>query len=199
MKLPVILCAALLPLFASCASGKKAPEAAPMSEQEMTDKWMAFARPGPEHKVLDAKVGRWSIKIEHYMAPDAPPMQSEGTSEAKWAMDGRYLIDNVSSSMMGMPFTGMGITGYDNLHQKYVFCWIDNMGTGLTVGDGRWDAATKTLTSTMQTPDPVRGGMSTMRMVERWTGPDSFNVEFWGIGMDGKDGKQMEMRYSRAR
>lgn len=198
MKLPVILCTALLPVFVSCASTKKAQEAPVMDEQAMMEKWQAFATPGAAHKVLDAKVGRWTTKITSFMAP-GQPMESEGVSEMKWAMDGRYLIDNTTASMMGMPFSGMGITGYDNLQQKYVVCWIDNMGTGLTTGDGHWDAATQTFTSTMQTPDPMTGTMTTMRMEERWTSRDSFVVEFYGPGPDGKEMKSMEMRYLRAK
>ena len=32
--------------------------------------------------------------------------------------------------MMGMPFEGIGRTGYDNVTGKYWSTWIDNMSTG---------------------------------------------------------------------
>ncbi len=200
MKLRFLMGSALIAaLAASCSSTRSSAPAKPVSEAEMMAKWTEFATPGAAHKVLDAKVGRWTFKIRQFMAPGAPPMESEGTSETKWIMDGRYLHDDTTSSMMGMPFKGMGITGYDNLKKKYVSTWIDNMGTGLSVGEGDWDAAKQTMTSVMEMSDPMAGKTSQMRAIERWTDADHFNVEMFGPGPDGKEMKQMELIYSRAK
>src|SRR5262245_26127159 len=79
------------------------------------EKMMAFMTPGEHHKVLDFKVGKWTCKASMFMAPGMPPMESELKSETKWIMGGRYLHDSVSGSFMGMPFEGMGVSGYDNL------------------------------------------------------------------------------------
>ena len=38
--------------------------------------------------------------------------------------------------MMGQPFSGVGIDGYDNLRKKYVTTWIDTMGTGIFSMEG---------------------------------------------------------------
>jgi len=48
--------------------------------------------------------------------------------------------------MMGMPFEGIGINGYDNLKKKFVSTWIDNMGTMIVMSTGTFDPATKTFT-----------------------------------------------------
>ena len=55
-------------------------------------------------------------------------------------LDGRVLIEEVTSSMMGMPFTGHGMTGYDNVTGKYWSTWTDSMSTGLMVSEGTCDA-----------------------------------------------------------
>jgi hypothetical protein len=45
-------------------------------------------------------------------------------------MDGRVMVEDVTSSMMGMPFKGQGMRGYDNVSGKYWGTWVDSMSTG---------------------------------------------------------------------
>ena len=42
--------------------------------------------------------------------------------------------------MMGMPFTGHGMRGYDNVSGKYWSTWNDSMSTGMMVSEGTCDA-----------------------------------------------------------
>ena len=51
--------------------------------------------------------------------------------------------------MMGQPFTGIGVTGYDNHAKKYLSTWIDSMGTGIfsMEGTASMDGETITLNS----------------------------------------------------
>ena len=42
--------------------------------------------------------------------------------------------------MMGTPFTGHGMTGYDNVTGKYWSTWTDSMSTGIMVSEGSCDA-----------------------------------------------------------
>ena len=56
-----------------------------------------------------------------------------------WALyrnlDGRYIKVDVAGDMPGMgPFTGFGLTGFDNVSKKFVSTWVDNMGTGMMNG-----------------------------------------------------------------
>src|SRR5216684_3555963 len=50
--------------------------------------------------------------------------------------------------MKDMTFKGMGIEDYDNVKKKFVGTWVDNMGTGIMMSEGRYDVATKTSTYT---------------------------------------------------
>jgi hypothetical protein len=56
-------------------------------------------------------------------------------------------------------FKGMGMDGYDNVKQKFVSSWGDNMGTGIILLEGDYDPATKTFTYT--TEEEMVPGMKT--------------------------------------
>jgi hypothetical protein len=177
----------------------KAEKAPSKEDAEMMAKWMAFATPGAEHKVLDPKVGKWTTHVKWFQDPATPPQESDGTGELKWIMGGRYLHDEEKGSMMGMPFEGMGVTGYDNMKKTYVSTWVDNFGTGIMTSEGTWDAAKKTMTYKSEGPDVMTGKYMPMRMVETMTGPDSWKMEMFGPGKDGKEMRSMEITYTRAK
>jgi hypothetical protein len=104
-------------------------EAAPGMDPAMMMKMMELATPGAEHRELGKMVGTWNNKFKMRMAPDAPWMEAEGTSTIKPLLDGRYVLEEVEFSVMGMPMKGIQIMGYDKLKQEYVSVWLDSMGT----------------------------------------------------------------------
>src|SRR5215204_428147 len=79
--------------------------------------WMAYATPGEPHKMLAKSNGTWNGEVTMWMAPDSPAVTSKATMVNKMIMDGRYQVSEAKGNMMGMPFNGMSITGYDN-HKK---------------------------------------------------------------------------------
>ncbi len=92
--------------------------------------WAKLAAPGDHHKHLDYFVGTWKTKTKIYMGgPGSPAMESEGTSVMKWVLDGRFIQDVHKGTMMGQPYEGFGMTGYDNFRNLYVSSWYSNMGT----------------------------------------------------------------------
>jgi hypothetical protein len=181
------------------ASAPAAGAAAPAMDPAMMAKWTAFMTPGPEHKVLDACVGKWTSHIKMWMDPAAPAMESEGTAEGKWIMGGRYLQEDFKSTMMGMPFEGMGLTGFDNIKKAYVGSWIDNMGTGVTTMEGAYDAAKKTISCTSQCPDPTMTKYVSSRMVSTLVDANSHKLEMYGPDKSGKEFRCMEITYTRAK
>src|SRR5437868_4593615 len=80
------------------------------------------AAPGPFHKKLDPLAGSWTWTSKFYGT--TPPQEGSGTAERKWIMDGRFLQEDVfSKELLGQPFKGFGLTGYDNMQKKYVAVW----------------------------------------------------------------------------
>lgn len=161
--------------------------------------WMDFATPGEAHKALAKSDGNWTCETTMWMEADKPPMTSTGESTNKMIMGGRYQMGEFKGNMMGMPFEGMSITGYDNHKKKYVSTWIDNMGTGIMHMEGTWDDATKTMTMEGKMEDITREGKY-CEMKETFKMVDDDHMVMEMYGPDPKTGKQyktMEIKYTR--
>ncbi len=165
-------------------------------DDEMMNKWMEYATPNENHKVLDALVGEWDYALKWWKAPGIKPEQSTGTSKIKWIMDGRFIKHKVEGTSMGMPFKGMGITGYNNETNKYESVWIDNMGTGMVKGSGSYDAETKTLTE-IGTFSCLGEGDKKYHAVIIYTNIDSFMYQWYMPGPDKKQYLAMVINYTR--
>lgn len=176
---------------------KATPAVAPKDDPAIL-KMMEFATPGPSHKVLDARVGKWSVQAKMF-EPGGEPSESTGTSEMKWILGGRFLQDTFTGEFMGQPFHGEGRTGYDNLKKKYVSSWLDDAGTGIYVYEGSYDAASKTFSFVGDMPDTNAGKYVKSRTVEKWTDNDHFTVQTHVPGPDGKEFLMMQLDYSRAK
>lgn len=180
---------------ASVAKAQPAPASA--AEKAMMDAMMKAATPGENHKLLASIDGNWTFVNKYWMDPKAPPAESTGTATRTPIMGGRYIQGVYKGVMGGMPFEGMGIDAYDNVTQQFVSSWIDNMGTGLTVLSGKYNAATKTVTYKGDTGDMMNPGKTyKVRQVIRLETADRFVME-WYETHGGKEAKTMEIVYTR--
>ena len=98
---------------------------------------------------------------------------------------------------MGMPFTGVGYTGYDNIKKKYIGSWMDNMSTSMMISTGTANADGKSYTFTSSMDDPMTGKSSPVKETVTIVDEDHHTLEMWGPGPDGKSFKMMEIDYSR--
>ena len=180
--------------------GKEAKPAAAPADDPFMANMIKFGTPGPEHKQLEAKVGKWSDKVTCWMMPDAPPMEMTGTSEYRWVMDGRFLQGTTKGEFQGQPFEGMATVGYDNMKKKFVSTWIDNMTTAIMMAEGTYDAGTKTYTYTGECPDMMSGKYQPSKSTEKMTDKDTWVAEMWSTdAKTGKLFKSMEITSTRAK
>lgn len=183
-------------LLCSTAFAQKAKKGAP-DQAAMMEAMQKFATPGPEHARLKAMTGTWTGAIKMWMDPAAPPMESTGTEEAKMILGDRYLQQDSKGSFMGQPYSGIGLTGYDNAKKKFVGTWIDNMGTGIMTTEGTCDAAGKVCTYETSMTDPMTGKVQKGKMVIRIESDTKHTMEMYGKGPNGKEFKMMEIVYTR--
>src|ERR1700693_2692208 len=132
---------------------KKPANKPPMDEKTAMEMMQKLATPGEGHKRLDVLVGSWTAKASMWMDPSKPPQMTEGTSEQKWVLGGRFLEQRFEGQMMGGPFSGLGYTGYDNYKKQYLSTWMDTLGTATLVLTGTFDKAGKILTSSGKMDD----------------------------------------------
>ena len=164
--------------------------------QAMMAKWQAYASPNDNHRVLDPLVGTWGYVVKWWMTPDSQPETSKGTSETTWMMGGRYLRHTATGTSLGQPFEGMGLTGFDNGRKTYQTIWIDNMGTGMMIGEGTYDPGTKTLTDRGRFTDPMVGQRS-YRGVITFVDDVHYRYELYVADENGKEFRMMEIVYTR--
>src|SRR5207247_9970283 len=125
------------------------------NEAEMMKEMMELAKLNENHKLLADLAGSWSTSVK-MMEPGKEPSVSKGNVIFKSIINGRYFIGDHSGSMK-MPgadgkmkdfaFKGMSIDGYDNVKQKFISSWMDNLGTGIMTMEVSYDPATKTFTN----------------------------------------------------
>jgi len=166
-----------------------------MDPQQMMEEFKKLATPGEPHQQLASLAGTWNTTTKEWMEPGKPPMESTGSVEMKTLLDGRFLQQEFTGSMMGQSYNGMGVTGYDNLLKRYVSTWIDSMGTGIFVMVGPAGADGKTITLKGQHAMPG-GGQMHHRALWKLVDANTQIFEMYGTH-HGKEHKEMEIRYSR--
>lgn len=172
--------------------GAMAPETAAMMEA-----WEKAATPGPNHELMASFAGKWAFTTKYWMAPEAPPQESKGTMTSEMVLGGRFVVDTVHGEMMGQPFEGIGISGFDNVKGRFVSVWADTMGTGIMTAEGDFDPQTKTMTMIGIYTDPLTGGSKQTRMVTHLESEKRHVMEFFEAGPDGAEQRTMEMVYTR--
>lgn len=158
---------------------------------------MAYATPGDVHKMLASSTGNWTEEVSMWMKPGAPPMTSKAEAHNEMLLGGRYLQTKSTGNFSGMPFEGIGVTGYDNIKKKFVSSWIDNMGTGMMYMWGSWNAATKSITFTGKMVDPMASGKEvSYKQVWKFIDNNHQVIEMYSV-MNGKEMKTMEIKLTR--
>lgn len=165
------------------------------NQDAMMKEWQAYMTPGPEHKMFADMVGEWEGDITMWMDPSQPPQTMKGTTTYESVMDGRYLVGHFSGMMMGMPFNGMDLTGFDNALKVYQNVWIDNMGTGMMIAEGTYDKSTNSITyiGEMVTPN---GSKAKVKNVIKIIDKDHSTFDMF-VDMGAGEMKSMEIKYTR--
>jgi hypothetical protein len=168
-----------------------------MDMQAMMEVYKKVGAPGAPHKVLASMAGSWTTKTRAWMELDKPPMEDTGTCEQKMLLDGRYLQQEYAGEMMGSPFTGINLIGYDNHTKKYVSPWMDSMGTAILFFQGTANGNGKTITQRSSYNDPIKGPIK-WRSVTRIVDENTHVFEImYETDKKGKEMKMMEITYTR--
>jgi hypothetical protein len=195
----MLFAAAAIALFASPAlaqTGTEQPKMTPEQQAEM-EAYMKAGTPGAPHKAMASMVGTYDAKVKSWHEPGGPAVEETATATRTMALDGRIMIEEFNGTMMGTPFVGRSMMGYDNVTGKYWSTWNDSMSTGLMVSEGTCDAQGKNCTFKGSWNDPVKKTPITARMTSRWPNPTTEIFEMYAPGKDGKEMKMMEITYTK--
>ena len=96
--------------------------------------------PPPEMKMLDILNGEYAIKFYFKMNPtDAEWVATDATAVVSVVAGGATQQMLFEGHMMGMPFSGLGLTSYDRETSKWTMTWVDSMGARISVYTGTFD------------------------------------------------------------
>lgn len=212
-KIILTACAAMFLLTAcndetktdAASTGEAIPEVkkeeawVPVDSATMMKAMMEYGTPGKMHEMLASWNGTWTGETTMWEYEGATPQKSTGTAVNTMIMGGKYQSTKHSGNMMGMPFEGNSITGYDNATKKFVSTWIDNWSTGIMTMSGDWNESAKTLAMNGTYPDICRPGKEcSMREVFTIVDDNTQKMEMYGPDpKTGKEFKMMEINLSR--
>jgi Protein of unknown function (DUF1579) len=150
--------------------------------------------------------GTWDFTVKMWMGGDTSkkPDESKGTATRKAIMDGRFFVSDVSWKMempdpdgkkKQMDFKGMTIEGYDNIKNKFVSTWLDNIATVILLLEGTYDPGGKTFTYNGECV-MMPGVHVRFREVVKVLDKDHHAME-WYDDSGGQEMKLMQIGYTR--
>lgn len=192
------VCLLVLGVAALGAAQEQKPAGSTAAPRDMPP----LPRPGPEHALFKDSAGTWDAKVEAFMAPGAPPSVSTGVETNRVGCGGLCLITdfkgsfNMAPGAPPTPFEGHGTETWDVAKKKYVGTWIDSMSTGLSISEGNYDPATKTMTGWMEGPD-MSGQVSKMKAISTMKDANTRVFTMYNVDKDGKETMGMRITYTR--
>lgn len=179
----------------SVAPAEEAPEK-PMDSVAMQEAWKKYATPGDGQKMMAEEVGTWNCEMTYWMEPDGKPEKSTSVADIRMILGGRYQEAIYKGTMMGQPFEGRATMAYNNANGEITSTFIDNMSTGMMVGMGTYDEATKTTNMRGEMVNPVTGKKTPYREAYTIVDANTRTMEMFDT-KDGKEYKSMEITMKR--
>lgn len=160
--------------------------------------WQTYMTPGDVHKMIAKYDGKWNEDVTFWMQPGAAPNTSKATCVNQMILGGRYQQSTVTGNMMGAPFEGFSLLGYDNAKKTFTSTWMDNFGTGTATLQGTWDDATKTITFTGKEYDPMTGKDMDVKETMQFIDDNTQKIQMYMLA-NGIETKTMEINLARAK
>ena len=158
--------------------------------------WADYATPGNPHKMLAEESGTWNCEMTFWMEPNGKPEKATSTADIKMILGGRYQESNYKGTMMGQPFEGKATVAYNNASKEYITTFIDNMGTGMMVANGKYDEANKSVSYKGEVVSPLNGKKSPYREVYTIVDANTRKMEMFDV-KNGEEFKSMEIVMKR--
>jgi hypothetical protein len=146
-----------------------------------------------EHEGFKKMVGQWDSSWEWTMPM---PMKGTGTATTEVILGGRFVRQVYKSQMMGQPWEGVLLLGYDTIEKEFVSVWIDSMSPLMSISRGKQQEDGSVKMFGVE-PDPMTGQKKKVAHVTRWINDNQYTVAFYVVGDDGKETRMGLVTYTR--
>ncbi|MCB9890650.1 MAG: DUF1579 family protein [Planctomycetes bacterium] len=173
----------------------------PAGEGSKTAKPVAASKDASAEKLpaplaaLHADCGTWDADFKMEM-PGMEAMTAKCREVVEPVCGGKWTWSNFTGEMMGAPFEGHALTGYDSKANKVVSFWIDSMSGAVMRTDGTYDAEKKLFTMSGTSYDET-GKRSPVSSTAKSNGKDERGLRM--IFGEGDSRSMMAIVYRRAK
>ena len=157
---------------------------------------MPVPKPTPHHLAMKTLEGTWDAVVKVYMEPGKPPMESKAVEVNQLLPGGLWLQSEFKSEMMGTPFEGRGLFGYDPATRKHVGTWVDSTVTSMALSTGTCKHDCKEITCFFKGPG-MDGKMTTYKEISVEKDADHRTMTMFIKGKDGAYHLNMGIEYTR--
>jgi len=152
-------------------------------------------QPGAVHKQMARWAGEYTTSSKFFAKPGQPSAATTGTATIRSILDERFLSEENAGTMLGQPYTGMHLYGYNNATGKYEATWVytGSTATMTLTGTSKDDGRTIEYTASID----QKGTKMTLYVVLKHVDDDKFTVELYAKNKDGSKGPTLETTYTR--
>lgn len=205
IRLAVFVSTALL---AGCTFSQAPGNEPPVTSSELNPtSWVALGKPGPSHRLLNMFAGTWNTRTTMY-GTDVDPQTGianptstsvhKGRAKTTWALGNRFIREEFEGEMLGVPFQGFGLMGYDNGARKFTNMWVDSLATSMMSSQGKYFAEENRFEFLGRVYDPLLGGERNVRTTIDIISPREYLVTTYEPSPQGQEMKTLEIRYEKA-
>ncbi|MEM7352743.1 MAG: DUF1579 family protein [Acidobacteriota bacterium] len=163
----------------------------------MMEKAKAYTQPGPHHDLLKRFLGTWDTEFRVTLSGSQTPAE-KGTATFSWLIEGRWIQQQSTGSVMGNPTQGFMIIGYDNLKMSYVTVTVGNVDTAMLTAEGDLDPTGKALITYGTLDEYLTGEHDKMvKYVWRFVSDDKLVFEVHDLPIGESNTKVVEITYNR--
>jgi hypothetical protein len=159
----------------------------------------AAMTPGAGQQRLEPMIGTFDVRIRTWVDPSKPPLESRATSVNAWVLGHRYIQTMLSGHTLGEAFNGIGYIAYDNVGKTYQMAWMDDASTAMTLYQGAFAGAGKTVKLKATVSNAVTGKPTPVEMRMTLADNGDHVTELWGQGLGGKPFRMMELQNTRTK
>lgn len=165
-------------------------------EGDMMAQFKELGTPGAEHAAWMNTAGTWTCEAKEVQF-DGSTKVTKGKEVRTALFGGRFLKADFEGEMMGQPFSGIALTGFNKATKKFEMIWISSMDTAILFMTGTEKEAGKTweFSGPWTGPNGMKGKT---RVVVKKISDDQDTTEIYNdMGMG--EMKSLEIAYTRAK